>query len=276
MGLVIGLGNRATEAASFDGGERDKLAGAKGDRIALDVAGLSHSYGPREALRDVSFSIAPGDFTVLLGLNGAGKSTLFSLITRLYAHRSGAIKVFGAAVERDPVSTLARMGVVFQQPTLDLDLTVEQNLRYHAALHGISRRVSETRIAAELGRVDLAERRRDNVRGLSGGQRRRVEIARALLHDPRLLLLDEPTVGLDVVGRQFLLEYVRGLCRTRGLAVLWATHLIDEVGEDSRVIVLHRGRVLADGLAPAVAAAAGTSSIPTAFDALVKRAEAQR
>jgi ABC-2 type transport system ATP-binding protein len=273
MGLVIGLGNHATEAASFDGDERDKLAGAKGDRIALDVAGLSHSYGPREALRDVSFAIAPGDFTVLLGLNGAGKSTLFSLITRLYAHRSGAIKVFGAAVERDPASALARMGVVFQQPTLDLDLTVEQNLRYHATLHGISRRVIEPRIAAELGRVDLAERRRDKVRRLSGGQRRRVEIARALLHDPRLLLLDEPTVGLDVAGRRFLLEHVRGLCRTRGLAVLWATHLIDEVGEESRVIVLHRGRVLADGLAPAVAAAAGASSIQTAFDALVKPVE---
>jgi ABC-2 type transport system ATP-binding protein len=276
MGLVIGLGNHATEAASFDGGERDKLAGAKGDRIALDVAGLSHSYGPREALRDVSFSIAPSDFTVLLGLNGAGKSTLFSLITRLYAHRSGAIKVFGAAVEHDPTSALARMGVVFQQPTLDLDLTVEQNLRYHAALHGISRRASETRIAAELGRVDLAERRRDKVRALSGGQRRRVEIARALLHDPRLLLLDEPTAGLDVAGRQFLLEHVRGLCRTRGLAVLWATHLIDDVDDDSRVIVLHRGRVLADGLAPAVIATVGAPSMRMAFDALVKRGEPQR
>src|SRR5207302_6797304 len=108
---------------------------------ALEVVGLGHRFGPRRVLKDVSFSIAPGDFTVLLGLNGAGKSTLFSLITRLYAHRSGAIKVFGAAVERDPTSALARIGIVFQQPTLDLDLTVEQNLRYHAALHGISRRV---------------------------------------------------------------------------------------------------------------------------------------
>jgi ABC-2 type transport system ATP-binding protein len=271
--LVIGLDNHGTGAPSSEGGEHDKLARAKEDRIALDIAGLSHSYGPREALRDVSFSIAPGDFTVLLGLNGAGKSTLFSLITRLYAHRSGTIKVFGAAVERDPTSALSRMGVVFQQPTVDLDLTVEQNLRYHAALHGISRRVGEARIAAELDHVDLAERHRDKVRGLSGGQRRRVEIARALLHDPRLLLLDEPTVGLDVAGRRFLLEHVRGLCRTRGLAVLWATHLIDEVDEDSRVIVLHRGQVLADGLAPEVAAAARVPSIRAAFDALVKPSE---
>src|SRR5260221_11937010 len=140
MGLVIGLGNPATAAARFDGGERDKLAGAKGDRIALDVSRLSHSYGPREALRDVSFSIAPGDFTVLLGLNGAGKSTLFSLITRLYAHRSGAMKGFAAAVERDPASALARMGGAFYQPILDVDLTGQQNLRYHSALHGISLR----------------------------------------------------------------------------------------------------------------------------------------
>jgi ABC-2 type transport system ATP-binding protein len=229
----------------------------------------------RPALQDVSFAIVPGDFTVLLGLNGAGKSTLFSLVTRLYAHRSGSIKVFGATVDGDPVTALTRMGVVFQQPTLDLDLTVEQNLRYHAALHGVSRARTASRIEAELARVDLAERRGDRVRRLSGGQRRRVEIARALLHDPRLLLLDEPTVGLDVAGRRFLLDHVRGLCRDHGLAVLWATHLIDEVGEDSRVIVLHRGRVLADGRAPDVAAAAGAASIRAAFDSLVGRGEAK-
>jgi ABC-2 type transport system ATP-binding protein len=243
--------------------------------IALDISDLSHSYGTRPALQNVSFSIAPGDFTVLLGLNGAGKSTLFSLVTRLYAHRSGSIKVFGATVDGDPITALSRMGVVFQQPTLDLDLTVEQNLRYHAALHGVPRAVAKSRIAAELARVELTERRGERVRRLSGGQRRRVEIARALLHDPQLLLLDEPTVGLDVAGRRFLLEHVRTLCRDHGLAVLWATHLIDEVGDDARVIVLHRGKVLADGLAPEVAASAGASSIRAAFDSLTQRGEAK-
>jgi ABC-2 type transport system ATP-binding protein len=283
MGSVIGRSAERVAAAMTaepDGTVSQPPAPRKGlgaaDRMALEVADLSHSYGPRLALDNICFAIYPGEFTVLLGLNGAGKSTLFSLVTRLYAHRSGIIGVFGTAVDGDPATALSRMGIVFQQSTLDLDLTVEQNLRYHAALHGLPPALAKTRIAAELDRVGLAERRRDKARQLSGGQRRRVEIARALLHDPRLLLLDEPTVGLDVAGRQFLLEHVRRLCRDQGLAVLWATHLIDEVGDDARVIVLHGGRILADGPVGDVVAVAGVSSIGAAFEALVKRGEPKR
>jgi ABC-2 type transport system ATP-binding protein len=251
-------------------------AGEAASGAVLAVEALSHSYGSRKALHEVGFAIAPGAFTVLLGLNGAGKTTLFSLVTRLYAHRTGAIRIFGAELDQDPATALARLGVVFQQPTLDLDLTVEQNLRYHAALHGLPHRIAAERIAAELERVGIAERRRDRVRALSGGQRRRVEIARALLHEPRLLLLDEPTVGLDVAGRQFLLDHVWRLCRERGLAVLWATHLIDEVGEEARVIVLHQGQVLADGTTAEVMAASGAKTVRAAFDALVQGAGAAR
>jgi ABC-2 type transport system ATP-binding protein len=238
---------------------------------ALRIVGLSHSYGTRPALRDVALTLYPGDFTILLGPNGAGKSTLFSLVTRLYAHRSGSIAIFGAAIDADPATALSRIGVVFQQSTLDLELTVEQNLRYHAALHGVPRRLTEARIAAEVERVDLAKRRRDKVRQLSGGQRRRVEIARALLHDPKLLLLDEPTVGLDVEGRQFLLDHVRKLCRDDGIGVLWATHLIDEIGADSRVIILHQGKVMAEGTVPEILAATGAATIREAFDAMTRR-----
>lgn len=240
---------------------------------ALEVEHLSHTYGPRPALRDISFGIRAREFTVLLGLNGAGKSTLFSLTTRLYAHRTGSIRIFGAGVDDEPAAALSRMGIVFQQPTLDLDLTVEQNLRYHGALHGLPRAGLEARIAAELERVGITDRRRDKARQLSGGQRRRVEIARALLHEPRLLLLDEPTVGLDVAARQFLLDHVRTLCRDQGLAVLWATHLIDEVGEDSYVIVLHRGRILARGPAQEVIAASKAASMRQAFDTLVRESD---
>ncbi len=235
---------------------------------ALSVAGLSYAFGKRPVLRDVGFAVAPGDFTVLLGLNGAGKTTLFALITRLYSARTGRIAVYGHNVEREPLAALARLGVVFQQPTLDLDLTVEQNLFYHAALHGLSRAAARVPIAEELERIGLLARRGDRVRALSGGQRRRVELARALVHKPSLLLLDEPTVGLDMESRHFLLQHVRALCRTRAIGVLWATHLIDEAGEQSRVIVLHEGRVLADDSMENLAPTGGT--LKQAFDRLTR------
>jgi ABC-2 type transport system ATP-binding protein len=245
-------------------------------RVALDVRGLSHSFGERKALDGVSFDVRPGDHTILLGLNGAGKTTLFALITGLYHSRIGSIAVFGADIKSKPLEALARMGVVFQQSTLDLDLTVEQNMYYHAALHGMPRREAVRRSAEELERIGLADRAHDKARQLSGGQRRRIELARALVHEPSLLLLDEPTVGLDIESRQFLLDHVRRLCSERGLAVLWATHLIDEADERSQVIVLHRGKVLAKGPVPDVVAAAGETSLRGTFDRLTGSAGGER
>lgn len=235
---------------------------------ALDVAAVSHSFGSVKALDETSFSVAAGSFTLLLGQNGAGKTTLFSLITRLYNNRSGAIRVFGFDLRRQPSEALARIGAVFQQRCLDLDLTVAQNLHYHAALHGIGRRAAAARIAAELTRQGLAERANSKVRQLSGGQMRRVELAQALLHEPRLLLLDEPTVGLDINSRQGLVDHVRHLCREGGIGVLWATHLIDEVGPEDQVIILHKGRVLARGDVSKIVADAGAADIRAAFSKL--------
>jgi ABC-2 type transport system ATP-binding protein len=239
---------------------------------ALAIADLSHSFGERLALDTVGFAVAPGDFTVLLGLNGAGKSTLFALATHLYHNRSGSIEVFGFDIRRQPSQALRRMGVVFQQPTLDLDLSIEQNLAYHCALHGMAHGMAKQRIEAELERLQLIDRRRDKVRQLSGGLRRRVELARALLHEPQLLLLDEPTVGLDIASRGFLLEHVRALCTERKLAVLWATHLIDEADDHSRVVLLHKGKVRADGRVPLVVAAAQAETLSGAFRALTGEA----
>jgi len=236
---------------------------------ALDVEKLCYAFGPRQVLHDVRFAVRPGDFSILLGLNGAGKTTLFALITRLYSARIGKISVFGHDIERDPLTALAQLGVVFQQSTLDLDLTVEQNLYYHAALHGMKRSVAKQRIEEELARIDLLDRRRDKARALSGGQKRRVELARALLHEPSLLLLDEPTVGLDMESRHFLLQHVQSLCRSRALGVLWATHLIDEAADASRVIVLHHGRVLAD--APARDITQTNETLKNAFDRLTRK-----
>jgi ABC-2 type transport system ATP-binding protein len=233
--------------------------------MALSVEKVGHSYGARRALQDVTFSIAPGSFAVLLGLNGAGKSTLFSLITRLYATRSGHVRIFGHDVGQAPGEALRLLGVVFQSRTLDLDLTVMQNLVYHAALHGIGRRVARDRAQQVLARMRLADRTGDKVRNLSGGQMRRVEIARALLHRPRLLLLDEPTVGLDIEARAGILAHVRGLVAEDGVSVLWATHLIDEITEEDRLVVLHQGRLLAHGPAAQVVSGAGAGDIGGAF-----------
>jgi ABC-2 type transport system ATP-binding protein len=239
------------------------------DPPALLVEHVSHAYGPQVALDDVSLAVPQAGFTALLGLNGAGKTTLFSLITRLYDTRSGNISVLGHPLRREPGAALRLLGVVFQARTLDLDLTVRDNLHYHAALHGIPGRAARERTAAVLDEVGLAERARDTARRLSGGQMRRVEIARALLHRPQLLVLDEPTVGLDVASKSAIIEHVRGLVREEGVAVLWATHLLDEVEPADQVVVLHKGRVLAAGRAAAVIRDAGANDIAGAFTALI-------
>jgi ABC-2 type transport system ATP-binding protein len=235
---------------------------------ALVVEHVSHSFGSVKALDDVSFSIAPGSFTVLLGENGAGKTTLFSLVTRLYDTRSGSIRVYGFDIRRRPLDALARIGAVFQQRSLDLDLSAAQNMHYHAALHGISRRDAAARVTAELTRQGLLDRANVKVRQLSGGQMRRVELAQALLHRPRLLLLDEPTVGLDIGARQGLLDHVRHLCQAESIGVLWATHLIDEVGQQDQVVILHKGRVMAQGNVAAVTREAQAADIRDAFTKL--------
>ena len=245
-----------------------KLAGQTAEYVALEVSGLGFHYGTKPALADVSFSAVSGRFKVLLGPNGAGKTTLFSLITRLFDGPNGTIKVNGRNLREESQIALARMGVVFQAPTLDLDLSVRQNLMYHAALHGLSRDEALARIKIELGRLGMVERIDERFRGLNGGHRRRVEIARALIHRPQLLLLDEPTVGLDVPTRRDIVDHVHVLARDYGIAVLWATHLIDEISDDDDVMILHQGRVRADGSLTEVVKAAGAKDIASAFDAL--------
>ncbi len=237
----------------------------------LDVRGVSFSYAGKLALDDVSFEVRRGKFTALLGPNGAGKTTLFSLITRLFDTRVGSIAVCGRSLASAGASALAPLGVVFQQTTLDLDLTVRQNLRYFARLRGMSIRDADRRIQEELTRLDTAERIDEKVRALNGGHRRRVEIARALLHDPQVVVLDEATVGLDVPTRKAIVSHVHELTRTRGLAVLWTTHLIDEIKADDDLVVLNRGKVVATGSAEAVVATTGTASLDAAFAKLIGR-----
>jgi ABC-2 type transport system ATP-binding protein len=236
---------------------------------ALIVEGVSHAFGKTRALSDVSLDVPRGAFVALLGVNGAGKSTLFNLVTRLYDTRSGRIAVCGHDIRRAPTQALRRMGVVFQSRALDPSLTVAQNVIYHGALHGIGRGEALRRGEAALARMRLADRMGEKVSALSGGQARRVEIARALLHDPQLLLCDEATVGLDVKSRAEIVADVHALAAERGAGVLWATHLIDEIAPDDRVVVLHRGRVLARGAAAEIA---GDGALTDAFLTLTREA----
>jgi ABC-2 type transport system ATP-binding protein len=232
---------------------------------ALTVSDVSFSYGAQKALDRVGFEIRPGRCTMLLGPNGAGKSTLFSLITRLYDTPTGRIELCGHDIKKQTTKALSHLGIVFQQTTLDLDLTVLQNLRYHASLHGMGRKLAALRIREELERFAMFERRNEKVRQLNGGHRRRVEIARALLHKPALLLLDEPTVGLDVPSRTSIVDYVHNLAQTGHIAVLWASHLIDEIYPDDNLIVLHKGKIRAAGSVDEVLQTTGTSTIKDAF-----------
>ena len=217
------------------------------DTPTLAIMTVSKSYGPRKALDAISLSVNPGEFVALLGPNGAGKTTLFQLLSGLFVADEGEIRVRGYDIRRNPVPALAGIGIVFQQPTLDLDLSVIANLRFHARLHGMNTARARTLIDENLERLELKERADDLARTLSGGNRRKVELARALVHEPAVLLMDEATVGLDPASRQQLLNYVLELRSQRGVGVLWATHLVDEAEKADRVIVLHQGKILEQG-----------------------------
>jgi len=226
---------------------------------------VSKRYGRTPALDNVSLAVAPGEMVALLGPNGAGKTTLFQLLTGLFVADSGAVEVLGADMRREPVRALAQLGVVFQQPALDLNLSVRASLRFHADLHGLPSSVSRPRIDSSLQRFGLADVAGKPARELSGGNRRKVELLRALLHEPRLLLMDEATVGLDPASRAQLLEEVLQARAERGLGVLWATHLVDEAERAQRVVVLHKGKVLWDGGARELCAQQGVPTLQGAF-----------
>ena len=205
---------------------------------------LSFAYGKKKALSEVNLNLTNG-FNVLLGPNGAGKSTLFSLLTGLTQTVHGSIKINDNDLSQHKSKIMSEMGVVFQQSTLDLDLSVKQNLLYYASLHGIAPKKALENIDLILAQLSLTERLHDKVRTLNGGHRRRVEIARALIHQPKVLLLDEATVGLDVDSRLLIISYVRELCAQRDICVLWTTHLMDEVGLNDQLIIINKGEIQA-------------------------------
>jgi ABC-2 type transport system ATP-binding protein len=231
----------------------------------LQVQSLTKRYGERVALNGLSLSIPAGQFVALLGPNGAGKSTLFQVLTGLFVADEGEVSVAGESLRHSAVKALKHIGVVFQQMSLDLDLSVRHNLQFHADLHGLPRKVAHERIAEGCAALGTAGDLDRQVRELSGGNRRKVELVRALLHRPAVLLMDEPTVGLDPKSRRDLLAAVKADVASRGTCVLWATHLVEEAEAADRVVVLHKGRLLADGTPNAASEQMGGPGLEEAF-----------
>jgi ABC-2 type transport system ATP-binding protein len=241
---------------------REKTDQAKPVLIAT---ALQKSYGAKVALRSVSISLYSGQFVALLGPNGAGKSTLVQLLSGLFVPDQGDLSVLGFDIRRDAPKALAGLGVVFQQSSLDLDLSIRANLLFHTDLHGIARKTALERIKAGLEQHGLQGQEGVAVRSLSGGNRRKVELIRALLHQPSFLLMDEATVGLDPASRHDLMRSVEMLAQEGKVAVLWATHLVDEVANADRVLVLNQGEIVFDGLPSDLIALSGGLSLEQAF-----------
>jgi ABC-2 type transport system ATP-binding protein len=231
----------------------------------LVATGLKKSYGPKLALKSVSMSLYPGQFVALLGPNGAGKSTLVQLLSGLFVPDQGDLSVLGFDIRKDAPKALAGLGVVFQQSSLDLDLSIRANLLFHTDLHGMARKSALERIQAGLGQHGLQGQDGVAVRALSGGNRRKVELIRALLHQPKFLLMDEATVGLDPASRHDLMRSVEALARAGEVAVLWATHLVDEVTHADRLLVLNQGEIVFDGPPSELIAQSGGLGLEQAF-----------
>lgn len=214
---------------------------------AVRVCGLHHRYGDREALCGIDFSVATAQIFGLLGPNGGGKSTLFRLLATLLPIQAGSIELLDLDVATHAASVRQLIGVTFQSPSVDGKLTVAENLRYQANLYGLSGRAAATRIDEMLGRLGLADRSRDRVDTLSGGLKRRVEVAKSLLHRPRILLLDEPSTGLDPGARHDLWQYLIRLRHDEGTTILVTTHLMEEAERCDRLGILDRGHIVAMG-----------------------------
>ena len=235
----------------------------------LEINNIDFSYGKKRVLNNISFSIKEGTFSVLLGLNGAGKSTIFSLITRLQNLVVGEISINNYSI-KDYSNALKDIGIIFQEPTLDLDLTVKQNLYYYGSLKGLDFKETIKTIQDEIKKLELENHLDTQVRNLNGGHRRRVEILRALINKPKLLLLDEPTVGLDLKSRFDILAYVRELVKTKNISVLWITHLFDEVEENDDITIIKAGEIVDSGIVKEIVNKYKQENLVETFNYLVR------
>jgi ABC-2 type transport system ATP-binding protein len=219
--------------------------------LAVQASNLVYEYPvrgqttPRRALDGISFDVRRGEIFALLGPNGGGKTTLFKILSTAFSPKQGTASIFGYDIRKQADEVRRRIGVVFQSPSLDKKLTVLENLRYHGQLYGLRGRELHDRVTEMMERLAVADRARHLVETLSGGLARRVELAKGLLHRPDLLILDEPSVGLDPGARHDLWLYLQKLKDKEGVTILVTTHLIDEGDRSDRVLVLNEGRIVA-------------------------------
>jgi ABC-2 type transport system ATP-binding protein len=244
--------------------------------VIISVENLTHCYGSRRALEDVTFGAGEREIFGLLGPNGGGKSTLFRILATMMAPTSGTARVAGFDVIREAAQVRRSIGVVFQSQSLDRKLTVAENLRAQGHLYGLSGAHLSRRMAEVMERFRLSDRARDMVETLSGGLRRRVEIAKALLHEPKVLLMDEPSTGLDPGARRELWDYVVELRETQGVTVLLTTHILDEAEGCDHILLLHQGKKVAEGTPAELKARVGGDVVvletddPAAVEGLVR------
>jgi ABC-2 type transport system ATP-binding protein len=228
---------------------------------AVDIAHLAHRYGEHEAIRDLTLSIAEREVFAILGPNGSGKTTLFRVLSTLIPIQQGEVRILGYDLRREAAAIRSQLGVVFQSPSIDKKLTVLENVIHHGRLYGLAGRELRTRADEMLTRLGLAERRRDLVEKLSGGLRRRVELATGMLHRPRLLLLDEPSTGLDPGARSDLWQYLEQVRDEDGVTVVVTTHLLDEAARADRIAIMHKGQLAALDTPAALQAVVGGDAI---------------
>jgi ABC-2 type transport system ATP-binding protein len=228
---------------------------------AVDISHLAYRYGEHEAIRDLTLSIAEREIFAVLGPNGSGKTTLFRVLSTLIPIQQGEVRILGNDLRREAAAIRAQLGIVFQSPSIDKKLTVQENVIYHGRLYGLNGRELHTRTDEMLSRLGLSDRRRELVEKLSGGLRRRVELATGMLHRPRLLLLDEPSTGLDPGARSDLWQYLEQVRENDGVTIVVTTHLLDEAQRANRIAIMHKGQLAALDTPVALQAAVGGDAI---------------
>ncbi|HVM77300.1 MAG TPA: ATP-binding cassette domain-containing protein [Candidatus Paceibacterota bacterium] len=232
----------------------------------ISVANLVKRFGEFTAVNDISFDVKPGEIFAFLGPNGAGKSTTIKMLTTLLQPTSGTLVLNGHNPVTDPSAVRKSFGIVFQDPSLDDELTAWENMEFHGVIYGVEKSLRRERISQLLKFVDLEDRKNSLVKEFSGGMRRRLEIARGLLHHPKVIFLDEPTLGLDPQTRNHMWSYLQELNKSEGITVFFSTHYMEEADRVAqRIAIIDHGKIVASGTSAELKAQTKKETLEDAF-----------